>query len=113
MTAIFIFSTIFTLAYYWNQGANTQLATPGLSDNGKSITDSGSWLIDFLDSVLEILSWISPFALVKLLLVEVMSNTPELYTALNLLILRPVSWIFSVITANYVISKIPTVSGET
>lgn len=119
MTAIFIFSTLYTLAYFWNQGSNIQVNTPGLGDNPDDptqvkLTNSGvfGFVISIADGILEAVSWITPFALVKLLLIEVMASTPQLYTILNLLVLRPVGWITALFTVNFLISKLPTMSSE-
>ena len=119
MTAIFIFSTLYTLAYFWNQGSNIQVNTPGLGDNPDDptqvkLTNSGvfGFVISIADGILESVSWITPFALVKLLLIEVMASTPQLYTILNLLVLRPVGWITALFTVNFLISKLPTMSSE-
>ena len=109
MTLIFVFSTIYTAVYYFNQGFGEGVNTEGLSDEPPEIGTVAGNLIDFL---LEAASWISPFGLVKLLLVEVMASTPELYTILNLLVLRPVGWIVTLFTANFLVAKIPTESGE-
>lgn len=110
MTLIFIFSTLYTAMYYFNLGAAQQVGTPGLQDDPVNpVSTAGS----FVDWILEAASWISPFGLVKLLLSEVMAQTPELYTILNLLVLRPVGWIVTLFTANFILAKIPTMSGET
>lgn len=109
MTLIFVFSTIYTVAYYYNQGSGDTLGTDGLADDPVNpVSTAGS----FVDWILEAASWISPFAIVKLILTEVMASTPELYTVLNLLVLRPVGWIVTLFTANFIIAKIPTESGE-
>ena len=109
MTLVFVFSTLYTVAYYFNQGFGQSLNTPGIGDNTPAI---GSFATSLIDSLLEGASWLSPFFVVKLLLTEVMSSTPELYTILNLLVLRPVGWIITLFTANFIISKIPTISSE-
>ena len=109
MTLVFVFSTLYTVAYYFNQGFGQSLNTQALGDSPTSIGTIGTSLIDFL---LEAASWISPFGLVKLILTEVMASTPELYTILNLLVLRPVGWIVTLFTANFIVSKIPTISSE-
>lgn len=113
MTVIFIFSTIYSLAFYYYQGTGQTMTSTGLDDDAKSLSSSGSWVASFIDSVLELASWLSPFALLKALLIELMSGTPEIYEVLNMLILRPVGWIMALFTGNYLISKIPTMSGET
>lgn len=109
MTIIFFFSTLYTAAYYFNQGMSTQLSTSGINDNPPPI---GSVALSVVDPILEASSLFAPFGLVKILIFEVMSSTPEIYTFINLLVLRPVSWIVSLFTINYLVSKIPTMSGE-
>ncbi len=109
MTLVFVFSTLYTVAYYFNQGFGQSLTTSGLSD---SPTSPGTFATSLIDTLLEAASWISPFGLVKLILTEVMASTPELYTILNLLVLRPVGWIVTLFTANFIVSKIPTISSE-
>jgi len=54
--------------------------------------------------VLESLSWFSPFALVKLLFVIIVPA--PIYEPLNLLILRPMGWIGTWITTEWIINKI-------
>lgn len=110
MTLIFIFSTIYTAAYYYGQGSGQTIGIVGLADDPVNPSSSSG---SFVDWILEAASWISPFGLVKFLLIEAMAPVPELYTAFNLLILRPVGWTVTLFEANYIISKIPTVSGET
>lgn len=119
MTAIFIFSTIYTLAFYYNQGAGSSLGVDALEDSPNdptSVSTESSGIFGFvirgLDAVLEFLSWISPFALLKALLIVVMDPVPLLYQILNLLVLRPVGWISTIFTVNYILSRIPTEHGE-
>lgn len=109
MTLLFLFSTIYTLAFYYYQGTTSGLNYGGIGVSGKNASELG--LIGVLDGVLSFISWISPFALVRGLVSAI--SPPDLFQVLDLLILRPVSWIVSLITANYLISKIPTISGET
>ena len=70
------------------------------------------FVINSIDGIAEITSWISPLILIKEMVWVFMRDTPFLYTLLNLLILRPASWAVSLFTLNFIISKIPTVSGE-
>ena len=111
MTVIFIFSTIYTVVYYFNQGLGQGVGTEGIGDEPPSlsiVSTTGS----FIDALLEGASWISPFAAVKLLLSETMASTPQLYSIINLLVLRPVGWILFLFTINFILAKIPTMSGE-
>lgn len=111
VSMIFIFSTMYTLYYYYEMGTQQPLEFEGITEDVNDPLNSG--FASILDSVLEFVSWISPFALVKgLIIILFQSNTPELYTAINLLLLRPIGWIGALFTANYLISKIPTVSPE-
>lgn len=119
MTAIFIFSTIYTLAFYYNQGAGSSFNVNALEDSPNdptSVSTQSSGIFGFvmrgIDGVLEFLSWISPFALLKALLIVVMNPVPLLYEILNLLVLRPVGWISTIFTVNYILSRIPTEHGE-
>lgn len=109
MTLLFIFSTVYTLAFYYYQGTSTGLNSGGLELSGKKANELS--LVGVLEGVLSFISWISPFALVRGLVLAI--SPSDLFQVLDMLILRPVSWIISLITANYLISKIPTISGET
>ena len=57
-----------------------------------------------LEPILELISWASPFVLIKGLFFALMP--PDLYEPFNLLILRPVGWIGTWITGEWVINKI-------
>jgi len=119
MTILFVFSTLYTLAFFYYDATNETISSDSLSDDANDPFDVSTesegvfgFLIRVADGVLEFLSWISPFGLLKGLIVELMTNTPELYQVINMLILRPVGWIVVVFEVNYILSKIPTVSGE-
>jgi hypothetical protein len=107
-----MFSTIYTLAFYWYQAENTSMTVVGLDDmTGGLVKDpeAGDSFItivvdNMLEFILESLSWFSPFILVKGLLL-VLVPTP-IYEPLNLLILRPLGWIGTWITTEWVINKI-------
>lgn len=109
MTLLFLFSTMYTLAFYYYQGTTSGLNHGGIGVSVKKANELS--LVGVLEGVISFISWISPFALVRGLVLVI--SPPDLFQVLDLLILRPVSWIASLITANYVISKIPTISGET
>lgn len=122
MTLVFMFSTMYTLAFFYYTDANQVFNAEGLSDepndpSTKASSSSGFFgtVISFTDGVLELISWLSPMALIKSLFVaiEFKTKAPFIYTLLNLFILRPVGWLMAIFTLNFVISKIPTVSGET
>jgi len=110
MTWIFVFSTIYTLAFYFYQGEAQTQDFNSIGDNANDYQTTG--IIGIVDNVLEFISWISPFALVKGILITVMAGTPEVYEFLNIIFLRPMSWIVAVITVNYLKSWIPTLGGE-
>jgi len=59
---------------------------------------------NMLDFILESLSWFSPFILVKGLLLALVPA--PIYEPLNLLLLRPLGWIGTWITTEWVINKI-------
>jgi hypothetical protein len=110
MTWIFVFSTIYTLAFYFYQGAAQTQDFNGISDDANDYKTVG--IFGITDQILEFISWISPFALIKGLLFIVMRGTPEIYEFLNLIMLRPMSWIVAVVTVNYIKTLLPTWSGE-
>jgi hypothetical protein len=106
LTLLFIFSTLYTLAFYYYQGASQDisLSTPA---------DSTGSLVSGFDALFNAISWLSPFGFIKALLVSVMSGTPEFYQILDMLLLRPIGWFVFLVQANYLISLVPTVGkGE-
>lgn len=109
ITLIFMFSTIYTLAFLYYQGASQAYDVGGLEQAQDPTSLS---FLGLIDAVLDVLAWISPFALVRGLLLFVMAGTPDLFNIIDLLLLRPVSWIVAVITAVWIKSWIPTESGE-
>jgi len=110
ITWIFIFSTVYTLTFYYDQGAQIQNSYDELDDQSGDYMNTG--IIGILDEVLDFISWLSPFALVKGLLIILMADMPDLYQFIDLLFLRPISWVIAVLTVNYIKSWIPTLSGE-
>lgn len=119
MALLFTFSTLWALVFYYYQGANTPLQVEGIPQDANSIDEvnldnSGvfGFVISVGSGVLEALSWLSPFALVKALLLFIMSETPEFYQIINLLLLRPIGWIMLLFEVNYIIAKTPLSSGE-
>lgn len=104
ISMIFIFSTMYGLYFYYIQGTSEQSKVDGLTE-----ATSESFL-GFINVILDIASWLSPFALVKFF---VLNTTPTaMYQFLDLFFLRPIGWVGAMITANYIISRIPTVSSE-
>ena len=110
ITWIFIFSTVYTLTFYYDQGAQIQSGYDELDNQPGDYMNTG--IIGILDGLLDFISWISPFALVKGLLIILMADMPDLYQFIDLLFLRPISWVIAVLTVNYIKSWIPTLSGE-
>ena len=116
MVLFFIFSTIYTLAYYYEQGSRQGFSYSELQDRDDntlpSNPSSSSWLSTVvsgsLDWIFEILSWFTPFALVKGLIYIITPS--DVYQFLKLLILRPVGWIGTFISAEWVINKLRGVS---
>jgi len=104
---VFMFSTIYTLGFYYYAATGDAYTFTGMSDTtGTMVSEMPTnillqYIIDFL---LEILSWASPFAIVKGLLLLIVP-TP-LYEPINLLLLRPIGWIGTWITTEWVINKI-------
>ena len=106
LTLLFTFSTLYTLAFYYNQGASVEMGVSGLEE----IDNTGSF---GFDTFLGAISWISPFGFIKLLFISMMSSTPEFYQIIDLLLLRPIGWFVFLVQGNYLISIIPTIGkGE-
>lgn len=106
LTLLFIFSTLYTLAFYYNQGANTELGVSGLDES----EDNGNF---GFDTLLGAISWLSPFGFVKLLMSHLLTTTPEFYQIIDMLLLRPIGWFVFLVQGNYVLSLIPTIGkGE-
>jgi hypothetical protein len=106
LTLLFIFSTLYTLAFYYYQGASQDVALSSPSDS------TGS-LVSGFDAIFNTVSWLSPFGFIKALLLVVMSGVPVFYQILDLLLLRPIGWFVFLVQANYIISLVPTIGkGE-
>ena len=110
---LFIFSVIYTLAFYYYQGTGQILGVQGLTASVQGTQDLNTGILIMVDAVLNIVSWLSPFALIKAMVLAIMLPMPEVYEVIDLLILRPMGWTVFLYQANYIISKIPTISGET
>lgn len=104
ITMFFVVSTLFGLMHYWNEGKGLQDQVNGLDPNDKAnvVDSSDSSGFDgilsiftggFLDWVLGAFSWISPFAIVKLIVIVITAETPEIYTFLDYFFLRPIGWV--------------------
>jgi len=104
ITMFFIASTLFGLMHYWNEAAGLSDKSNGLDQSDpEHIVNSGDsegfdgiisiFSSGFFDWVLNALSWASPFALVKVLVLIITSDTPEIYAFLDYFLLRPVGWV--------------------
>ena len=111
VSMLFLFSVGYTLMYYYQQ-ASDQAATEGILpdvDETGNIAPTDDSIISsitsgFVDNVLGFLAVINPFGLIILFLKAIMPS--DAYTLVNLLFLRPIGWTGTIITSNYVISKI-------
>lgn len=107
-----MFSTIYTMWFYWNAVDTTGIQVTALTEyDGTSITDpdeSQGFFTDMLSSVtdyiFEALSWFSPFAIIKGIMILVVPAA--IYEPLNLILLRPMGWIGTWITTEWIINKI-------
>lgn len=112
ITMIFLFSTVYTMAFYWYAAENQTMNVVGLDDLSgglqKNPDKTQSFISEVIDNmleyILESLSWFSPFVIVKGLLL-VLVPAP-IYEPLNLILLRPLGWIGTWITTEWVINKI-------
>jgi hypothetical protein len=105
LTLLFIFSTLYTLVYYYDQGANAGF--------GLDTPEESSGSFDGFDAIFNAISWLSPFGFIKLLLSSVMSSTPEFYQIIDMLLLRPIGWFVFLVQGNYLLSLVPTIGkGE-
>ena len=112
ISMVFIFSTIYTMAFYYYDATSAQVGVdvPDGAISGFNVTDlkaSGFGVLvgnSFIDWFAETLSWMPPFALVKGLLIVLIPE--ELYDPINMLFLRPIGWIGTWITTEWVINKI-------
>lgn len=106
---VFILNTIFNLFKYYSLAASQSFTvTEGLPE---TLNTSSSGLI-LVSWILDIISTINPFGLLKIMLGYIMTDTPALYDILNDFILIPIGLIVTFYEVNYLISKIPTVSPE-
>ena len=104
---VFMFSTIYTLGFYWYAATGDAYTFTGMGETTGSMVSempANALLQYIIDFLLEILSWASPFALVKAFLLALIP-TP-LYEPLNMMLFRPIGWIGTWITTEWVINKI-------
>ena len=110
MGMFFVFSTAYTLVYYYNQESSISLDAPlGDVEETANKAPTGESIISsitsgFINDLLGFLAVINPFGLVIWLFKLIVPQ--ELYTFINLLLLRPIGWTGTMITSNYVLSKI-------
>jgi len=111
ISMLFMFSTAYTIVFYWNQANESTQIENGLGALGETTNEAttdnsilSSITSGFVDSMLGFLSLINPFGLVILLLKAIMPG--DIYQFIDLLLLRPLGWAGTIITSNYVISKI-------
>ena len=108
---LFTFSTIYGLMYYFNQGESQQITLVQLGENGnnpstlnQSTGFVGSFVSGSIDALLSFISWVSPFALIR---GAILVMTPvDLFQVLDIFLLRPMSWVVSILTANWIIAAI-------
>lgn len=112
VTLIFIFTTIWGLMYYWEVGESQAMNINGLELSDKDPSQLNG-VFFFVNWILDAVSWISPFALIKGLMLEIVYPvSPHLYQFIDLFFLRGISWVSSLFTLNWAISKIPTESSQ-
>jgi hypothetical protein len=111
ITFVFIISTIYGFSYYWAEGSGDSIGVPSIDDGDGSLfvnvggnSAIATLLLDSVDTILEFVSWISLFAVVKAILVLIVPT--DLYTPINLFLLRPTGWIAAFITTEWVINKV-------
>jgi len=108
----FFVSTMFGLMHYWNEASNIndeltleeknadQIIVP--EDNSLFGSITGIFSSGFLDYMLNALSWLSPFALVKGTILIFTVESPEIYTFVDYFLLRPMGWIMFFIQFEWV-----------
>jgi hypothetical protein len=108
---LFTFSTIYGLMYYFSQGEAQQITLVQLgenSNNPSSLNQStgfvGSFVSGSIDALLSFISWVSPFALIRGAILAI--SPPDLFQVLDIFILRPMSWVVSILTANWILAAI-------
>ena len=115
---LFVFSTSYGLMFYYYQGASKQVNFNNIGANPNdpaSVSGGGGFLGSFItgsiDALLSFISWISPFAIVRGMILAI--SPTDLFTVLDIFLLRPISWVVSIITANWIIAKIRGTSEGT
>jgi len=108
---VFLISTIYGLVYYYNIGASNDVSIEGLGDSDGSIQigleedDSfASLILNAVDSLLEFISWLSLFSIVKGIFYTMLPAS--IYAPVNLFLLRPTGWITAAITTEWMLNKV-------
>lgn len=115
ITMFFVVSTLFGLMHYWNVASGINDEVPGLEnkDSDRILTNddqdkglfskiTGIFTSGFIDYIANALSWLSPFALVKVIVLAFTEHTPEVYTFVDYFFLRPIGWIIFFIQFEWV-----------
>ncbi len=112
ITYLGFFSAGYTLLYFWTLGANSNLDVAGLPASTKGVSDLGSAFL-LVNWIIDMASWISPLFFVRAIVMWTTAPLdPNLFMLLDLLFLRPMSWIATLATVNFALSKIPTEAEE-
>lgn len=110
----FAFSTMYTIIYLYEVGSSTNLNPTAMNrptDANQAGRLSGAFAL--VDWILGFISWFSPITLVKPFIALILAPLdPMVYTIADLMVLRPLSWIVTLITVDYAISRIPTISSS-
>lgn len=108
---LFTFSTIYGLMFYFYQGETQVVQLTQLSDNpnnptslNQSTSFIGSFVSGTIDSLLSFLAWVSPFALVRAIILVI--SPSDMFQALDIFLLRPMSWSVSILTGNWIIAAV-------
>lgn len=108
---LFTFSTIYGLMYYYYQGENQQFHLTALGSSPNDPTslnqDTGFWgsfVSGSIDALLSLISWVSPFALIRGAILLI--SPTDLFQVLDIFLLRPMSWAVALITGNWIIAAI-------
>lgn len=108
---LFTFSTLYGLMFYYYQGESQQVTLTPLGNNPNSPTSLnssnsfiGSFVSGTIDTLLSFVAWISPFAIIRAMILLI---TPtDLFNVLDIFLLRPMSWAVAIITGNWIIAAI-------
>jgi len=112
ISMVFIFSTVYTMSFYYFAASGEISGVETVSDTTGTVSvsaiNSTSMAVllslGFIEWLGEFLSWLSPFALIKGMMVTLLPTV--IYQPINMLFLRPIGWIGTWITTEWVINKI-------